>query len=134
MHAPRKYYDRIILKTTNTQCCCDPSLGLHKLHRGFYTLNFHQILKIFWVIVNYVYEFWLVFLKMGFLTKKYRNNFFWDLVPKICAQNVHKGAHSVKKLSSGSETVHKTLCNKNIRNPHLKKCLGPPLPPALCYL
>ena len=40
----------------DAQCCCDPSLGLHKLYRGYYTLNFHQILKIFWVIVNYVYE------------------------------------------------------------------------------
>ena len=46
---------------------------------------------------------------------------------------VYKSVQSVKKLSSGSETLHNALCNKNMRIPHLKQNLGPPLRPALCY-
>jgi hypothetical protein len=78
-------------------------------------------------------SFGYYFQKWGFGIKKYRTNFFCDLIPKICVQNVYKNEQSVKKLSSGSKTLHKALCNTNIRIPYLQKNLGPPLPPTLCY-
>jgi hypothetical protein len=69
-------------------------------------LNFHQILKIFWEIVTYVYEFWLVFSKMGFWTiKNIEINFFGTLYRKY----VHKMCTKVHTVLKSYPLVPK-LC------------------------
>ena len=48
---------------------------------------------------------------------------------------LYKNEQSVKKLSSGSKTLHKALCNTNIRIPYLKKKFGtPPSPRTMLFL
>ena len=119
---------------SKAQCCCDPPLGLHKVQRDCYMLNFHRIWrKKLGKCQLCIYVLVSVFKNGGLVYKNYRNRSFSNCIPKICAQNLHKSAQSVKKLSSASETLHKAICNKNIRIPQLQKEMGPSLPPELSY-
>ena len=97
--------------------------------QSYNSLNSHRIIIIFFLKVHWIIVVLVSVLKNGgLLYKKYRNKFFSDLFPKICAQNVHKSAQSVKKLSLCSETVHKALCNKYNRIPHQRKKNVTPFP------